>query len=142
MDNYGLIIQHLRKLKNLNIQTAANKIGRSAGWLSSVENGNRICRIRENKFNKIIEALDGSQYRPMFKTWVAELKRTSESSDIIDGAILKFVRTKHGLHQIGLTGSLKLSKSYFSKLESGRAQIQILQHSKSSYWGKVWIPHP
>lgn len=34
MDNYGVIIRHLRQLGGLSVQQAAQQIGRSRGWLN------------------------------------------------------------------------------------------------------------
>lgn len=43
MENYRVIIQHLRTLAGLSVQQAAKKISRSVGWLS------------ESEFNRIVE---------------------------------------------------------------------------------------
>jgi transcriptional regulator with XRE-family HTH domain len=39
MENYGLIVRELRTRAKLSIRTAAEKLGRSTGWLSEIENG-------------------------------------------------------------------------------------------------------
>ena len=36
MENYGVIIRHLRLLAGLSVQQAARKLGRSIGWLSEI----------------------------------------------------------------------------------------------------------
>jgi len=46
MENHGVILRKLRLLNKLPIKAAAVRIGRSAGWLSEIENGKGLARIR------------------------------------------------------------------------------------------------
>ena len=57
MENHGLIIRHLRLLAGLSVQLTAEKIGRSKGWISEIENNTGNCKLTESEFNRIVGAL-------------------------------------------------------------------------------------
>lgn len=119
MDNYGLIIRHLRTLAGLSVRKTAKKINRSVGWISEIENNAGTARLTEEEFNRIVEVLDGTKHRAMFKMWVAVYKKRERFDCTFDGAVLKFIRIKKGF---GLKKASKLtgmSCGQISKLETG-----------------------
>jgi len=87
--NYGLIIWHLRKQAGFSVQKLAEKIGRSAGWLSEVENSSGACRLTEAEFERIVALLDGGKHREMFRTWVANHHNAERVDRTFDGAVIK-----------------------------------------------------
>jgi transcriptional regulator with XRE-family HTH domain len=124
-ENYGMIIRLLRRRCGLSIQNAAEKIGRSAGWLCEVENGAGTCRLTSEEFDRIVELLGGSGERYLFKTWVAGLRNQARVSKIYDGAVLKYIRLKRGLSLTTAARLAGLSKGYLSKLETGGAEVKV-----------------
>lgn len=125
MENYGLILQHLRNLAGLTLQQMSQKIGKSMGWLSEVENQSGRSRLKERDFNRIIEILDATKHKPMFRTWVANYKNSERTEKIFDGAVLKFIRVKK---EITLSKAARLSGfsiSQLSKFENGRKPITL-----------------
>jgi transcriptional regulator with XRE-family HTH domain len=125
MDNYGLIIQHLRTLAGLSVQQTAKKIGKSVGWLSEIENNSGRCRLTENEFNRIIELLDGTKHRAMFKTWIAGFKNRERLDKVFDGAVLKFVRLKKELSLSKASKLTSLSAAQLSKFENGLKPVSL-----------------
>lgn len=125
MDNYGLIIQRLRLLAGLSVREAAKKIGRSIGWLSEIENQCGTARITEHEFNRIIELLDGTKHRAMFKTWIAGFKNRERLDKVFDGAVLKFVRLKKELSLAKASKLTMLSAPQLSKLENGLKPVSF-----------------
>lgn len=119
MDNYGVIVQHLRVLAGLSVQQTANKIGKSIGWLSEIENNSGRSRLTEIEFNRIIEILDGTKHKSMFRTWVANFKNRERLDKTFDGAVLKFIRIKKGLSLERASKLAKLSSAQLSKMENG-----------------------
>jgi transcriptional regulator with XRE-family HTH domain len=119
MDNYGLIIQHLRHLTGLSVRRTAQKIERGVGWLSEIENGVGTARLTEKEFNRIVELLDGGQHRAMFRTWVANFKNRERLDKTFDGAVLKHIRTKKELSLKLAAKASKLSAAQLSKIETG-----------------------
>ena len=59
MESYGLIIRHLRLLAGLSVRNTAEKINRSIGWLSEIENSCGTARLTEKEFNRITDLLGG-----------------------------------------------------------------------------------
>lgn len=74
LENYGIILRQLRKLAGLSVQQTAIKVGRSTGWLWEVENGSGRCRLTSEEFEHLVQVLDGSKHRSIFRTWVANHK--------------------------------------------------------------------
>lgn len=130
LNNYGIIIRELRKIANLSIQNAANKIGKSAGWLCEVENGSGNCRLSATDFEAIVQLLNGSDHRPMFRTWVANSKNTERFKKTFDGAVLKFIRQKKGLTLKNAAQLIQVSFGYLSKLENGIKPVDIGTRNK------------
>lgn len=125
MDNYGLIIQHLRTLSGLSVQQTAKKINRSVGWLSEIENNSGRCRLTETEFNRIVEVLNGKKHRATFKTWIAGFKNRERLEKVFDGAVLKFIRIKKGLSLERASKLAKLSKAQLSKMENGLKPVSF-----------------
>ena len=125
MENYGLIIRHLRRLAGLSVQLTAKKIGRSNGWISEVENNTGNCKLTESEFNRIVELLDGTRYKSMFKTWVATYKNRDETAKTYDGAVLRFIRLKKGFDLATASKLVGLSLSYLSKIETGAKPVAL-----------------
>jgi transcriptional regulator with XRE-family HTH domain len=125
MENYGLIIRHLRALAGLSVRDTAQKIGRSIGWLSEIENNSGTARLTDTEFNRIVEALEGSRHRPMFRTWVAAYKNRARVEKTFDGAVLKFIRLKKGITLREARKLTGLSTSYLSKIETGVKPVPL-----------------
>ncbi len=125
MDNYGLIIRHLRKLSKLNVRQAADKIQRSIGWLSEIENSRGTARLTEREFNRIVELLDGNHHKPMFKTWISTQKRSEQSERAFDGAVLKYIRMKKELNLKEASRLSGLSMPQLSKFETGHKLVSL-----------------
>jgi transcriptional regulator with XRE-family HTH domain len=119
MEKHGLIIRHLRTLASLSVRDAARKIGRSTGWLSEIENNTGTARLSETEFDRIVDLLDGSKHRAMFKTWASSLKRGALVERTYDGAVLKFIRLRKGLSLREASRLARLSPGYISKMETG-----------------------
>ncbi|MBY0383789.1 helix-turn-helix domain-containing protein [bacterium] len=130
MENHGIIINRLRIMSGLSVQQAADKIGRSKGWLSEIENNSGRSKITDTVFDSVVSILNGNSHRPMFKTWVASAKTKSSNTAFLDGAVLRFIRHKK---QLCLTDAAKitgLSKSQISKIEKGIKQISMTTRNK------------
>jgi len=106
MENYGVIIRHLRNLAELDVRAAALKIGKSIGWLSEIENNRGKSRRTEIEFQNIVELLGGTRHRSMFKIWVAHQKNRERSCTTFEGAVLKHIRTKKKLPRSTFTCGL------------------------------------
>jgi transcriptional regulator with XRE-family HTH domain len=125
MENYGLIIQHLRLLAGVSVRETARKIDRSIGWLSEIENGCGTARLTEKEFNRIVEVLDGTRHRPMFRTWVANFKNRERLDKTFDGAVLKYIRTKKELTVKAAAQRVGISPSHLSKIELGAKVVSL-----------------
>ena len=125
MENHGLIIRHLRLLAGLSVQLTAEKIGRSKGWISEIENNTGNCKLTESEFNRIVEALEGTKHRSMFKTWAATYKNRDRTAKTYDGAVLRFIRLKKGYDLAAASKLVGLSLSYISKIETGAKPVTL-----------------
>lgn len=121
--NYGLIVKHLRTMAGLSVQLLAKKIGKSAGWVSEIENENGRCRLTEQAFEQIVEALDGKSRRAMFRTWVANHKNLERVDRTFDGAVLKYIRRRQGISVPTAAQLTGLSMSHLSNLENGKRNM-------------------
>ena len=141
MTNYGVV---LRKLNQLPIKQAAKLVGRSAGWLSEIENDRGEARIGLDEFERIIQAYGGQKHRDKFKIWIANAHRPALSRPAIgfDGAILRYLREKADLSGEEVSRDIGVSKSHLCNLEKGRRYIsaelrnkllQLYGYSPSSY---------
>lgn len=61
MDYYGVILRKLRELNHLTVKQAAQQIGRSAGWISQIENCKGGARLKESDFERVYAKDWGSQ---------------------------------------------------------------------------------
>lgn len=127
MENYGVILRKLRELKRLPIKQAAKHIGRSAGWLSEVENGRGNARLSPSQFERIVEAYGGEAYRKQFGLWIAKSKSPgplpSESVGTT-GAILKYLRKKAKMTLAQAGQKVGLSGRTISAMELGKRAIR------------------
>lgn len=130
MDNHGLILKHIRKLSGLSLHATAKKIGKSVGWLSEIENGKGLARITEREFQRIVECLDATKHRPMFRTWVANFKNRERVNKTFDGAVFKYIRKKQGYTLTNAAKVLGISKGQLSKIESGLKIIEVSERGK------------
>ena len=121
MSHYGVILRKLRELNQLSIKEAAKRVGRSAGWLSEIENGKGAARIHPQEFERIVAAYDGEPYRKQFGIWAAKAhKPTSAPREIqFSGSVLKYLRNKAKLTLEAAAQEAGLSKCYLSYLENG-----------------------
>jgi transcriptional regulator with XRE-family HTH domain len=121
MEHYGVVLKNLRVLQKLPIKAAAAKIGRSAGWLSEVENEKGQARIHRQEFERIVAAYGGESYRKQFGIWVARAHKpiapTRDAS--FGGAVLKYLRKKGGLSLSAAAKEVGLSACYLSAIETG-----------------------
>jgi transcriptional regulator with XRE-family HTH domain len=127
MESYGVILRKLRELKKLPIKEAAKHIGRSAGWLSEVENGRGYARLRPAEFERIVATYDGEAYRKHFGLWIAKSKGpTSLSSESVsmNGAILKYLRKKAKMTLAQAGEKVGLSGRTISAMELGKRTIK------------------
>lgn len=118
-ENYGYIVKCLRKHSGLSVRMFADKIGRSTGWISEVENGVGTARLSDREFNRIVNVLDGTKHREMFRTWVANRNNADRVDRTFDGAVLKYIRKKKGLSIVDAARAAQISKGHLSKLERG-----------------------
>lgn len=121
MEHYGVVLKNLRVLHKLPIKAAAKKIGRSAGWLSEVENEKGQARIHPQEFERIVAAYGGESYRKLFGIWVARAhKPVAPARDtFFGGAVLKYLRKKAGLSLDAAAKEVGLSACYLSLMETG-----------------------
>lgn len=123
--NYGLILQHLRQQAGLSVQKFAEKINRSVGWVSEVENNRGTSRLTEKEFDRIVELLDAGKHREMFRTWVANHKNAERVDRTFDGAVLKFIRLKKQMLLKDAASRARMSVGYLSKIESGLMPVTV-----------------
>ncbi len=121
MNHYGVILKQLRLIQKLQFKAAAAKIGRSAGWLSEIENNKGAARIHPQEFERIVAAYGGEAYRKHFSLWVANAHRgTATIKDkSLGGAILKYLRKKSGVRLESVASATGLSVSHLSRIETG-----------------------
>lgn len=124
-ENYGIVLKLIRQKCGLSIRELARRSGKSVGWISEVENGKGLARLRETEFNRLVELLEADRLRPMFKTWVANHKNAKNTDRQFDGAILKFVRKKSGLSLSKVAKSLNLSSAHLSRVERGQSPSSV-----------------
>ncbi len=121
MNHYGVILKKLRELNQLTVKQAAQKIGRSSGWISQVENNRGAARLKAEVFERIIVAYNGESYRKQFGAWISRSKIQEQAPQEIsfEGSILKYLRTKAGLTVQQGAKKAGLSKGHLSDLENG-----------------------
>ena len=130
MESYGVIIKQLRTLKGLGVRATAKKIGRGIGWLSELENNCGTARLTEIEFNRIVEVLEGTKLRPMFKTWAAIAKNRDQVAKTFDGAVLKYIRLRKEITLAKASQLTGLSAAYLSKIETGVKSVTLEMRNK------------
>ena len=118
-ENYGLILKILRQKSDMSVRELSQRINKSPGWLSEVENGRGLAKLRESEFERIIAVLGATAQRAYFKTWVANHRNAERVNRSMEGAILKFVRVKKGLRLEAVATDAGVSVCYLSKIENG-----------------------
>ncbi len=121
MDHHGVVLRQLRLIKKLPIKQAAKLIGRSAGWLSEVENSKGHARLFPKEFERIVSAYGGESHRKQFGIWIAQAHKAQAfiQPDSFDGAVIKYLRKKAG-KPLGIAArEAGISSCYLSYLESG-----------------------
>jgi transcriptional regulator with XRE-family HTH domain len=121
MNHYGVILRKLRLLNKLQIKTAAARIGRSAGWLSEIENGKGAARIHAQEFDRIVAVYGGEAYRKQFGIWVAKANKPEAPQGELSfaGPVLKYLRVKAGRSVAAAAREAGISRCYLSYLETG-----------------------
>lgn len=132
MESYGVILKKLREINKLTLKKAAAHIGRSAGWLSEVENNKGNARIHPAEYERIISIYNGESYRRQFGAWIAKGQQKENASKEVSfhGAILRFLRKKTKMTLEEASAKLELSPCYLSLLELGRKPLSILMRDK------------
>lgn len=127
MDHYGVILRKLREINHLTMKQAGARIGRSAGWLSEVENGKGASRLLPSEFERIVAAYGGEAYKKQFGLWIAKSKAPPEPPKdvILSGAILKHLRKKAKLTILQAAQAIGVSSSYLSAIETGRRRVLL-----------------
>lgn len=124
MDHFGIILRKIRTDNALTLKQAATLIQRSTGWLSELESGKPSAKCSQQEFERVVAAY-GVKYDP--RNYSHLLRSTSESNSenevILDGAILKYLRTKSGSSLSEAAEKNSFSKGYLSKLENGSKPI-------------------
>ena len=126
MEQQGVVLRKLRQLNGLSLKKASVKIGRSAGWLSEVENGTGFARIYSAEFERIVSVYEGERYRKQFTIWIANASKAQQGIEPVisfTGAVLKFIRIKTGHKLIVAAEGLGLTKGYLSKIERGHCHV-------------------
>jgi transcriptional regulator with XRE-family HTH domain len=126
MSSYGVVLRKLRELNKQPLKQAAKAIGRSAGWLSEIENDRGAARIGLEEFERIVAAYNGQGYRKQFGIWVAQAHKPQAKSEIVfDGAILRYLREKSNLRLKEAAKTVGLSGPHLCNLEKGRRSISL-----------------
>ncbi len=126
MDQQGVVLRKLRQLNGLSVKQASEKIGRSGGWLSEIENGRGSARIHSSEFERIVSIYDGERYRKHFSIWIANAHKSEHGNDYevsFTGAVLKFVRIKAGYRLTEAAQRLDMGKGQLSKIEHGQCAV-------------------
>ncbi|OQW48814.1 MAG: hypothetical protein A4S09_13530 [Proteobacteria bacterium SG_bin7] len=125
MDHYGVILRKLREINRLTVKHAAQKIGRSSGWISQIENGKGLVRLDEIEFERIVGLYNGEAYRKQFGAWISRSKINQQVAKeiVFDGSILKYLRNKAGLTLIEAAKSVGISFGHLSDLENGEKSV-------------------
>lgn len=126
MEQQGVVLRKLRQLNGLSVKRASEKIGRSAGWLSEIENGTGFARIYPAEFERIVSVYEGERYRKQFTIWIANAYKSQQGIEPVisfTGAVLKFIRIKTGHQLTAAAERLDITKGYLSKIERGQCHI-------------------
>jgi transcriptional regulator with XRE-family HTH domain len=121
MNHYGVVLKKLRELNQLTVKQAAQKIGRSSGWISQIENGKGAARLNAIEFERVVAAYNGESYRKQFGAWISRSKIQEQMPHEIsfEGYILKYLRRNAGLTVQQGARKAGLSKGHLFDLENG-----------------------
>lgn len=127
MNSYGVILRKLREINQQPLKQAAKSIGRSAGWLSGIENGRGNARIRPEEFEQIVNSYNGQTYRKQFGAWITQAKKSMASKKVIsfDGAILRYLREKKKMSLKQAAKSIGFSGTHLCNLEKGKRSLNL-----------------
>lgn len=129
MKNYGVVLKRLRVERNIPIKRAALLINKSVGWLSEVENSKGFAKIKEDEFNRIVLAYGADIDPQKFSGWTTleakESKKPKSDSFKLDGAILKYLRTKAKLSLSEASLKLGCQVGYLCDIENGRKPVSV-----------------
>lgn len=127
MECSGVILKKLREINQLSLKQAAQKIERSVGWLSEVENNKGYSRIMPHEFEKIIAIYGGDSYRKQFGGWIARSKISEQKPRSLnfDGPILKYLRSKAKLTLEQVAVKMKMSAGYLADIENGNRRVDL-----------------
>ena len=124
MNHFGIILRKIRTDNALTLKAASSLIQRSTGWLSEVESGKPSAKCSQAEFERIV-AVYGVSYDPRNYSHLYRAPSDSAPNNevVLDGAILKYLRTKSGSSLEEAAAKNGFSKSYLSKLENGSKPI-------------------
>lgn len=120
MDSYGTIIKKVRNSENLTLKEAALKLNVSVGWLSEVENNRGKAKLTKQKYEEIINLLNGKKYKPLFGRWVLAESKKEKCLPLLIGPTLKHYRKRANLKQSEAAHLLGFSTAYLSLVENGQ----------------------
>ena len=125
MECTGVILRKLREINKFTLKQAAQKLERSAGWLSEIENEKGNARIDATEFERIVRFYGGEPYRKQFGAWIAKSKVNEQKSKILcfDGPILRYLRNKAQLTLAQVSVRTNLSQGYLADIENGNRRI-------------------
>lgn len=121
-ENYGIILKVIREQSRMSVRNFAQKIGRSSGWLSEVENEKGTARIKTEDFDYIVSTLGLDKQRSQFRTWVANYRNTQKIDRAYEGAVLKHIRLRRKikLNEVSLKSGLSIKE--ISLIENGKRE--------------------
>ncbi|MBS1983246.1 MAG: helix-turn-helix transcriptional regulator [Bdellovibrionales bacterium] len=118
-------------MNQLTIKEAAKQVGRSAGWLSGVENHQSQSRLLPEEFDRIVRAYGGEAHRRKFGVWVAQVENRAWVPKIsFKGSVLKYLRKKTGMRLKEVASRVDLSAGYLSDLENGKRALSDALRNK------------
>lgn len=127
MEHYGVILKKLRELRHLSVKQAANLIGRSAGWISGVENARGRSKLSLKEFERVVAIYNGEPYRKQFGIWLAMAKSPRSGSGgqaNLSGAIFRHLRKQAKMTLAQVSKSVGFSGKTLSAMELGYRTIQ------------------
>ncbi len=122
MNNHSVIIKKMRKDSNLSIKLAAQRVGKSTGWLSEVENAKM--NINKETFLQLVNCYGLEKELRRYQLWATSHRKQEEGSKVwYEGAIYKHLRCTKKLSLIQAAQLLGVSKSHLSNIEVGRRKV-------------------
>lgn len=125
MKHPGVILRKLRQLHGYSMKFAAQKINRSVGWLSEVENQLGNSRIDETEYERILFIYEADKHQKLIHSWLSHVnsEKAKKREISYDGAILKYLRIKAGKTLKEIAPQVECSASYLVRIERGLAAI-------------------